>query len=112
MSLLAHLAALIFRIQNIMATLERMGFSVTFIANITQRKNSRDFSLLFWYEWKSNHNVTATARNTNAAFGDVSVSERTTSSVIAKFESGDDSLTNKDRGKPDTVVDNEVLREP
>ena len=29
---------------------------------------------------------------------------------IKKFETGDESLTNEDRGRPETVVNNEVLR--
>ena len=39
--------------------------------------NSKDFRVLFLYEWKSKHNATAAARNINAAFGNGSVNERT-----------------------------------
>ncbi|GFR18518.1 hypothetical protein TNCT_675801 [Trichonephila clavata] len=51
-----------------------------------------------------------TARNFDAAFGDGSVKKHTTPCQYAKFESGDASLTNVDRGRQDTDVHNEVLR--
>ena len=64
--------------------------------------------MLFLYEWKSNQNVTAATRNINAAFGNGSVNERTVPSWYAKFGIGDESLTNKDRGRSETVVGNKV----
>ena len=38
--------------------------------------NSRDFRVLFLYEWKNKHNAEAAARNVNASFGNGSVNER------------------------------------
>ena len=64
--------------------------------------NSRDFKVLFLYEWKSKH---------YAAFGNGSVSERTIWRWYAKFETGDESFTNEDRGRLESVVNNGVLWE-
>ncbi|GFU37686.1 hypothetical protein TNCV_2480741 [Trichonephila clavipes] len=50
------------------------------------------------------------ARTINAAFEDGSVNERAIRYWYAKFESDDESLTNKDRDRAETVVDNEVLQ--
>ena len=72
--------------------------------------NFRDFRVLFLYEWKSKHNFAATTRNINTAFGNNSIDEHTTQHCYAKFKAGEKSLTNEDRGRPETVVDNEVLR--
>ena len=72
--------------------------------------NSRDFRLLFLYEWKSQHNAAEAARNINAAFGDNSVNERTIRRWYEKFENGDESLSNEDRGRPETVLNDDTLR--
>ncbi|GFV84543.1 histone-lysine N-methyltransferase SETMAR [Trichonephila clavipes] len=66
--------------------------------------------VLFLYERKSDHNTAVDARNTNAAFGDNLVNELTIRRWYVKFESGDESLTNEDEGRPEVVLDNEVLR--
>ena len=58
--------------------------------------------MLFLYAWKSKHNIAADAQNINAAFGSGSVNESTIQCGHAKFENGDDSLTNEDRGRPET----------
>ncbi|GFY71630.1 probable ATP-dependent DNA helicase HFM1 [Trichonephila inaurata madagascariensis] len=46
------------------------------------RVNSRDFIVLFLYEWKSDHNVAVAARNINAAFRDGSINEQTYHSTL------------------------------
>ena len=56
-------------------------------------------------------NAVAAARNINAAYGNDSVNEHTIWHWYAKFENGDDSLINEDRGRPETAADNEVLRQ-
>ena len=56
--------------------------------------NSRDFRMLFLYEWKSKHNAAAATHNINAAFGNSSVNECTIQCWYAKFKTGDESLTN------------------
>ena len=71
--------------------------------------NSRDFIVLFLCEWKSKH-AAATARNIRATFGNGSVNEHSIQRWYAKFETGDESLTNEDRDRRRTVVDNKVLR--
>ncbi|GFQ81516.1 hypothetical protein TNCT_679351 [Trichonephila clavata] len=69
------------------------------------RINYREFRVLLLYEWNIDHNVAAAARNINAALGDSSVNEITIRRCYANFEFGDESLPNKDRGRPETVVD-------
>ncbi|GFW32379.1 hypothetical protein TNCV_675381 [Trichonephila clavipes] len=69
-----------------------------------------DFIVLFLYKWKNNHKAAAAFRNINAAFGDSSVNERTIPCWYAKYESGEESLTNENRSRFETVVVNEVLR--
>ena len=64
--------------------------------------NSKDFRQLFLYEWKNKHNVAAAARNIDVTFGNGSVNERTIRRWYVKFETGDESLTNEDRGRPKT----------
>ncbi|GFV39108.1 DUF4817 domain-containing protein [Trichonephila clavipes] len=39
--------------------------------------NYQDFNVLFLYDWESDHNATASTRNTNVAFVNGSVNERT-----------------------------------
>ena len=56
------------------------------------------------------HNPAAAVLNINAAFRNASVNEHTIRRWCAKFETGDESLTNEDWGRPETVVDNEVER--
>ena len=72
--------------------------------------NSKDFRVLFLYEQKSKHNAAAAARNINAAFGNDFVNERTIRCWYAKFETEDESLTNGNWNKPETIVNNEILR--
>ena len=72
--------------------------------------NSRDFRALFLYEWKSKHNAAAAVRNINAAFGNGSVNKCIIRRWYAKFETGDESVTNEDWSRPETVVENEILR--
>ena len=67
--------------------------------------NYRDFRVLFLYEWKSKPNAVAAARDINAAFENGSVNERTVRRWYVKFKTGE-SLTNEDRGRLETVVDN------
>ena len=70
--------------------------------------NSRDFRVLFSYEWKSKYNAAAASRNINVAFGSVSINERDISRWYVKFKIFE-SLTNGDRRRPEIIVDNEVL---
>ena len=72
--------------------------------------NSSDFRVLFLYEWKNKHNAAKASRNINAIFGNGSVKERTIRPWYAKFETGVENLTNVDWGRPESNVDNKVLR--
>ena len=68
------------------------------------------FRVLLLYDWKSKHNAVAAALNINAAFGKRSANECTIRHWNAKFETGDESLTSKDQGRPETVVDNKIMQ--
>ena len=62
------------------------------------------FRVLFLYELRSKHNAATAARKINAVFGNGSVNERTTRRWNAKFKTGNENLTNEDRGRPESVV--------
>ena len=95
------------------------------IYSFNRKMNSRDFRVLFLYEWKNKHNAAAAARNINAAFGNGSVNECTILcwyeklgvKVCMKYspvfnvlmKTGDESRSNKDQGRSEIVVDKEVL---
>ncbi|GFY70447.1 hypothetical protein TNIN_160241 [Trichonephila inaurata madagascariensis] len=68
--------------------------------------NSQDVRILFLYDRKSDHNAAVTTRKVNSAFGDQCTIQR----WLSKLEFGDESLTNEDQCRPETVVGNEVLR--
>lgn len=65
---------------------------------------------LFLYEFKLGHNASLAAKNINDAFEDVAVNERSIRRWFGKFRSGDLSLENEPRGKPETVIDDNVLK--
>ena len=71
--------------------------------------NSRDFKVQYFYEWKSKRIAAVAAQNINAAFRNGSLNKHTIQRWYANFEAGDESLTNEDRSRPETVVNNEVL---
>ena len=60
--------------------------------------------MLFLYEWKSKFNAATAAPNNNAALGNGFANEHTIRRWHAKFETGDKSLTNVNRGRSETVV--------
>ena len=66
--------------------------------------------MLFLYELKNKHNAASATRNINAEFGNGSANECIIRRWYTKFETRDESLTNEDRGRPETGVENEVLR--
>ncbi|GFY49581.1 HTH_48 domain-containing protein [Trichonephila inaurata madagascariensis] len=72
--------------------------------------NSWDFRELFLYQWKGDHNAATTVWNINTSFGSSSVNEHIILRWYAKFESGDESLSNEERDRPETVVNSEILR--
>ena len=62
------------------------------------------------YEFKLQHNASEATRNINFAWGDGSVTERTTQRYYQKFRSGNFTLENEDRGRPDIVLSNDKLK--
>uniref|UniRef100_A0A5S6Q6E5 HTH_48 domain-containing protein n=1 Tax=Trichuris muris TaxID=70415 RepID=A0A5S6Q6E5_TRIMR len=71
----------------------------------------RRFREIFLYEWKNGTSVAVTAQKINIAFGALSVSERTVLRWYRKFEQGDESLETEPRGRPETRVDTDTLKE-
>lgn len=63
------------------------------------------------YEFKLHHNASEATKNINFAWGDGSVSQRTTQRYFQKFKTGNFSVENDDRGRPDIVVSNDRLKE-
>ena len=55
-------------------------------------------------------NSTDASRNINKAYGDNTVNQRTVQHWFKRFKSADESLENKQREKPETIVDDEVIR--
>lgn len=72
--------------------------------------NNRDIRAIFLYEFKLGRNATQAAHNINEAFGEDTANERTVQRWFAKFRSGDMSLENEERGRPETVIDNDHLK--
>ncbi|GFY43515.1 hypothetical protein TNIN_240471 [Trichonephila inaurata madagascariensis] len=69
--------------------------------------NSRDFRVLFLYEWKGDHNAAAAVRNINVVLENCSTFE---SGTHISYLSDDESLNNEIHDRPVTVGDNEILR--
>lgn len=65
---------------------------------------------LFLYEWKLNHNASDAARNINFAFGEGSANERTIRRWFQKFQKGDLTRVNMERGRPGVVISNDDLK--
>lgn len=72
--------------------------------------NNREIRVIFLYEFKLGHNAAEATRNTNQTFGEDTAKERTVRWWFEKFRSGDMSLENKERGRPETVIDNDQLK--
>uniref|UniRef100_A0A0K0FZ36 Histone-lysine N-methyltransferase SETMAR (inferred by orthology to a human protein) n=1 Tax=Strongyloides venezuelensis TaxID=75913 RepID=A0A0K0FZ36_STRVS len=66
--------------------------------------------IIFPYEFKRGTSASKTARNINEAFGENLFSLATAKRWLKKFKEGDESLENEERGRPDSVVDNEELK--
>uniref|UniRef100_A0A0K0FGW7 Histone-lysine N-methyltransferase SETMAR (inferred by orthology to a human protein) n=1 Tax=Strongyloides venezuelensis TaxID=75913 RepID=A0A0K0FGW7_STRVS len=65
---------------------------------------------IFLYEFKRGTSASKTSRNINEAFGENLVSRATAKRWFKKFKEGDESLENEERGRLDSVVDNEELK--
>jgi histone-lysine N-methyltransferase SETMAR len=62
------------------------------------------------YEYRLGHNASTATRNINEAWGEDTLSERTTQWWFKKFRSGDMNLENQERGRPGSVIDNDQLK--
>lgn len=71
---------------------------------------TRDFRVIFFYEFKLGRSAAEAARNICKAFGEGSVNERTIRRWFAKFSTGDTDLENQPRGRPPTVIENDDLK--
>uniref|UniRef100_A0A5S6QMM3 HTH_48 domain-containing protein n=1 Tax=Trichuris muris TaxID=70415 RepID=A0A5S6QMM3_TRIMR len=71
----------------------------------------RCFREFFLYEWKNDTSAAVTAQKINTAFVAHSVSERTVRRWYRKFAQGDESLESEPRGRPQTRVDTDSLKE-
>ena len=65
--------------------------------------NSRDFRVLFSYEWKSKHNAAAAARNINLVFGNCAVN------LVYKVKNWGWEYHKEDRWRPEFNMGHEVL---
>uniref|UniRef100_A0A0K0FXE7 Histone-lysine N-methyltransferase SETMAR (inferred by orthology to a human protein) n=1 Tax=Strongyloides venezuelensis TaxID=75913 RepID=A0A0K0FXE7_STRVS len=69
-----------------------------------------EIRIIFLYEFKRGTSASKTVRNINEAFRENLVSLATAKRWLKKFKEGDESLENEERGRPDSVVDNEELK--
>uniref|UniRef100_A0AAF5CZQ8 HTH_48 domain-containing protein n=1 Tax=Strongyloides stercoralis TaxID=6248 RepID=A0AAF5CZQ8_STRER len=71
----------------------------------------RDFRSLMLYEFKKGTNAAQTTRRIQEAFGEDSINRSTVQRWFNKFKAGDMDLENDERGRPQSTVDNNKLRE-
>uniref|UniRef100_A0A0K0G3D6 Histone-lysine N-methyltransferase SETMAR (inferred by orthology to a human protein) n=1 Tax=Strongyloides venezuelensis TaxID=75913 RepID=A0A0K0G3D6_STRVS len=69
-----------------------------------------EIRIIFLYEFKRRTSASKTARNIYEAFGESLDSRAIAKRWFKKFKEGDESLENEERGRPDSVVDNEELK--
>lgn len=70
-----------------------------------------EFRVIMLHEFKRGHNATKATQIINQAWGEGSVSERTTRLWFQRFSDGDISLGNQDRGRPESKVDDDQLKQ-
>uniref|UniRef100_A0A0K0FRE8 HTH_48 domain-containing protein n=1 Tax=Strongyloides venezuelensis TaxID=75913 RepID=A0A0K0FRE8_STRVS len=69
-----------------------------------------DIRIIFLYEFKRGTNATITAHNINESFWENLVNSTTVQRWFKKFKEGNESLENKDRGRPTPTVNNDELK--
>lgn len=69
-----------------------------------------EIRVLMKYEFLRGTSASDTARNINDVFGTEVTSQSTTSHGFEKFSSGDFDLSNEPRGRPESKLDNDVLK--
>jgi len=62
------------------------------------------------YEFKRKNSAAEVFHNINIIYNNKTVTERTVQRWYQKFSSGDESLENQSRGRPEINVENEVLK--
>ncbi|XP_015174442.1 PREDICTED: histone-lysine N-methyltransferase SETMAR-like [Polistes dominula] len=72
--------------------------------------NSTEILVIFLYEYKLGNNAAKAACNINQAFGENTITDRKVQRWFEKFRSGDFSLQNEPRGRPQTTVKNDDLK--
>uniref|UniRef100_A0A0N5CCE7 HTH_48 domain-containing protein n=1 Tax=Strongyloides papillosus TaxID=174720 RepID=A0A0N5CCE7_STREA len=72
--------------------------------------SKRDIRSIMLYEFKRRTYVAKTTQDINKTFGEDLVSHATVKRWFKKFREGSEDLENEERGRPDTVLDNDELR--
>uniref|UniRef100_A0A0N5CDU5 HTH_48 domain-containing protein n=1 Tax=Strongyloides papillosus TaxID=174720 RepID=A0A0N5CDU5_STREA len=73
--------------------------------------SKRDIRAIMLYEFKRGTNAAKTTQQINESFGEDLVSVSTVQRWFRKFKEGSEDLENEERGRPETVIDNDELRE-
>ena len=73
--------------------------------------SKRDIRAMMLYEFKRGTNAAKTTQEINKTFGENLVSPSTVQRWFKKFREGSEDLENEKREKPESVLDNDVLRE-
>ncbi|CEF59836.1 Histone-lysine N-methyltransferase SETMAR [Strongyloides ratti] len=70
----------------------------------------RDIRIIFLYEFKRGTNAARTTQNINDAFGENTVNASTVQRWFKKFREGNENLEDEERGRPNSVIDEEELK--
>uniref|UniRef100_A0A0N5B477 HTH_48 domain-containing protein n=1 Tax=Strongyloides papillosus TaxID=174720 RepID=A0A0N5B477_STREA len=73
--------------------------------------SKRDIRAIMLYEFKRGTNATKTTQEINETFGKDLVSHATVKRWFKKHREGSEDLENEERRRPETVLDNDELRE-
>uniref|UniRef100_A0A0N5C4R7 HTH_48 domain-containing protein n=1 Tax=Strongyloides papillosus TaxID=174720 RepID=A0A0N5C4R7_STREA len=72
--------------------------------------SKRDIRTIMMYEFKRGTNAAKITKEINETFGEDLVSHCTVKKWFKKFREGSEDLKNEERGRPETVLDNDELR--
>uniref|UniRef100_A0A0N5BH17 HTH_48 domain-containing protein n=1 Tax=Strongyloides papillosus TaxID=174720 RepID=A0A0N5BH17_STREA len=73
--------------------------------------SKRSIRAIILYEFKRGTNAAKITQQINESFGEDLVSVSTVQRWFRKFKEGSEDLENEERGRPETVIDNDELRE-
>lgn len=79
-------------------------------SNLCATMDKSKIRVICEYEFRRGTKAAETARNISKVFGKDAINEATVRRWFAKFRSGDFSLVNEPRGRPETKVNNEELK--